>query len=184
MKQRSKEWFEARKNRLTASDFASACGWNKYKSRQKLWEEKTGKRENDPINEDMQRGIDLEQTGVDIFEVETGLIVEPIAFKIHDDYDWLGASPDGIVSNKYVIEIKSPRVIHKTIPDYYLPQIQGQMEICNIDQCYFISVNEFGHNIIKVDRNKNYWNEMFPLLQEFWDYVKTDSKPPIRRKNV
>ena len=182
MKQRREEWFEVRKNRLTASDFAAACGWNKFKSRQKLWEQKTGKAEDEPINQDMQRGIDLEQSGIDALEVETGLIAEQIGFKIHDDYDWLGASPDGIIGDEYVIEIKSPRVIHQTVPDYYVPQIQGQMEICNVDKCYFVSINEDGHNIILINRDKDYWSNMFPLLEEFWQYVKTNTKPPYRRK--
>lgn len=182
MKQRSEEWFAVRKNRLTASDFAAACGWNKFKSRQKLWEEKTGKKPPDEINVDMQRGIDLEQSGIDVLEVETGLIVNEIGFKIHNNYDWLGASPDGIIDNKFVVEIKSPRVVHKVIPEYYMPQIQGQMEICNIDKCYFVSINEDGHNIIIVDRDNDYWNRMFLLLEEFWNYIKTDTKPPYRRK--
>tara|TARA_R100000329_G_scaffold32552_3_gene30221 strand:- start:977 stop:1528 length:552 start_codon:yes stop_codon:yes gene_type:complete len=182
MKQRSEEWFEIRKNRLTASDFASACGWNKYKSRQKLWQQKTGKVEPEPMNADMQRGVDLEQSGIDVLEVETGLIVNEIGFKIHDKYDWLGASPDGIIGKQYVVEIKSPRVIHKTVPDHYMPQIQGQMEICDVEQCYFVSINEYGHNIILVNRDKKYWDSMFPLLEEFWEYIKTDTKPPIRRK--
>ena len=182
MKQRSEEWFEIRKNRLTASDFASACGWNKYKSRQKLWQQKTGKVEPEPMNADMQRGVDLEQSGIDVLEVETGLKVNEIGFKIHDKYDWLGASPDGIIGKQYVVEIKSPRVIHKTVPDHYMPQIQGQMEICDVEQCYFVSINEYGHNIILVNRDKKYWDSMFPLLEEFWEYIKTDTKPPIRRK--
>lgn len=182
MKQRSEEWFEVRKNRLTASDFASACGLNKYKSRQKLWEEKTGKKPPDEINVDMQRGIDLEQSGIDVLEVETGHIAEEIGFKIHKDHDWLGASPDGIIGDKFVVEIKSPRVVHKEVPELYVPQIQGQMEICDIDQCYFISINEDGHNILLIDRDKNYWNDMFVQLQEFWEFVKTETKPPIRRK--
>ena len=130
----------------------------------------------------MQRGIDLEQSGIDALEVETGLIAEEIGFKIHDDYDWLGASPDGIIGDEYVIEIKSPRVIHQAVPDYYVPQIQGQMEICDVDKCYFVSINEDGHNIILINRDKDYWNNMFPLLEEFWQYVKTNTKPPYRRK--
>jgi hypothetical protein len=63
-----------------------------------------------------------------------------------------------------------------------MPQIQGQMEICDVEQCYFVSINEDGHNIILVNRDKKYWDTMFPLLEEFWEYIKTDTKPPIRRK--
>ena len=181
MKQRSEEWFDARKNRLTASDFASACGWNKFKSRQKLWEEKTGARESDPINEDMQRGIDLEQSGIDALEVETGLIAESIGFQVHRNHEWLGASPDGIIGKDFVIEVKSPRVLHKEIPDYYIPQIQGQIEICDVDKCYFVSITEEAHNIVLVERDHEYWNNMYPLLKEFWDHVLNKTKPPYRR---
>ena len=75
---------------------------------------------------------------------------------IHDKYNWLGASPDGILENDKLIEIKCPikRNIDNSIPIYYLNQIQIQLEVCNLENCYLfqckfeeININEY--NLLK-----------------------------------
>ena len=62
--------------------------------------------------------------------------------------DYIGASPDGICcyesNNKHLIgrmlEIKCPssRVLIGTIPDYYHLQVQGQLEVCDLEWCDFL----------------------------------------------
>lgn len=54
---------------------------------------------------------------------------------------FLGASPDGISDYDFVmLEIKCPprRVICGTPTDYYWAQMQGQLEVCDLERCDFL----------------------------------------------
>jgi hypothetical protein len=42
------------------------------------------------------------------YEVKTGNFVDQIAFVDHSTISWFGASPDGLVNNDCLIEIKCP----------------------------------------------------------------------------
>ena len=179
MKQRTEEWFKIRENKLTASDFASACGENKFCSTEELWLRKTKQIAKPKINADMQRGIDFEQKGIDVLEIQKNIITKEIGFVEHPDYDWLGCSPDGITAES-VIEVKAPRFINPNLterPNYYEHQIQGQMEICNKDMCFLVLISATNFKIFEVKRNKDFWNNMLPRLEEFWHCVKNNINP-------
>ena len=72
--------------------------------------EKACERLNDYIEEDtftskyMQKGIDLEPKARFLYEIKTNNKVEEIAFCELDDFT--GCSPDGLVSDNGIIEIK------------------------------------------------------------------------------
>jgi hypothetical protein len=53
---------------------------------------------------------------------------------------FLGASPDGISDDGVMLEIKCPprRVICGTPTDYYWAQMQGQLEVCDLERCDFL----------------------------------------------
>ena len=76
---------------------------------------------------------------------------------MHDTYDWLGASPDGITPEGTLLEIKCPlsREIHPDyIPLYYWIQVQQQLEVCDLDVCDFLECN-----ISQID-NEYEWNNI------------------------
>jgi hypothetical protein len=52
----------------------------------------------------------------------------------------LGASPDGISEDGVMLEIKCPvsRKITGIPPRYYWCQVQGQLEVCELDRCDFL----------------------------------------------
>ena len=65
----------------------------------------------------------------------------------HPTISYFGASPDGICdyidTNKQytgrMLEIKCPksRELNGFVPDYYELQIQGQLEVCDLEWCHF-----------------------------------------------
>jgi hypothetical protein len=58
----------------------------------------------------------------------------------HPNKDFFGASPDGITNNGIMVEIKCPfkRKITGEIPLQYYYQIQGQLDVCDLEECdYF-----------------------------------------------
>jgi hypothetical protein len=58
----------------------------------------------------------------------------------HPYIDYLGASPDGITADGVMLEIKCPpkREITGIIPPYYWCQVQGQLEVCDLERCDFL----------------------------------------------
>jgi len=143
VKQRSPEWFELRRNCLTASDTGQAMNRGHYGNRAKLIENKAFP-ESVVFNNNsppLKHGTMFEsmtarcytQRNNDITIYEFGLIPHP-TLKCY------GASPDGITEMGVLIEIKTPwrRKVSGEIIDQYELQMQGQMAVTGINECDFI----------------------------------------------
>jgi putative phage-type endonuclease len=141
MKQRTLEWYEARKSRLTASDLDEAIG----KSNLKLAKKKAGILQ-DTTNyttiPPLKWGTMFEpmatrcysQEREDIEVHEFGLLADP-------NLEHFGASPDGINDMGIMIEIKCPysrEIVDNNIPHKYYMQIQGQLAVCGLEECDYI----------------------------------------------
>lgn len=145
MKQRTTEWFDARKTRLTASDLYDAIKLNSSVSI-KLAKKKANIVAADTINYNA------------IPALKWGTMFEPMATRcysqkmndiaIHDfglicdtDNEHFGASPDGINELGIMLEIKCPysrKIVDGVIPDKYKMQIQGQLAVCKLKECDYI----------------------------------------------
>ena len=76
-------------------------------------------------------GRDHEAEARETYEAETGRFVDLVGFIPHPDIKYLGASPDGLVDNDGLIEIKCPfsTVVHLkriragVVPPEYVPQM-------------------------------------------------------------
>jgi len=146
--QRSDEWLEWRKTKIGASDSAAILGLNPYKSAYRLWEEKMGTKEPDPVNERMKKGIDLEPRAREHFEKMIGMNVYPKVFE-HQQYPWMIASLDGFgelkQGNSFAVEIKCngeknhEEAVYGRIPKYYECQMQHQMAVTGLQWMYYFS---------------------------------------------
>jgi putative phage-type endonuclease len=143
MKQRSEEWFEARKTRLTASDLYDAVKGGNISI-------KLAKKKANIITDNINYNA--------IPALKWGTMFEPMATRcysqkmnninIHDfglicdvDNAHFGASPDGINELGIMLEIKCPysrKIIDGVIPDKYKMQIQGQLAVCKLKECDYI----------------------------------------------
>ena len=97
-------------------------------------------------NDAMAWGTATEPQARVAYEVKTGNFVDQIAFVEHDIIEWFGCSPDGLVGNDGLIEIKCPNsATHwATIkdgkpPNKYVIQMQTQMACTNRQWCDFVS---------------------------------------------
>ena len=149
MQQRSSEWFEIRKGKMTASHAsevaANGAGLRTYIL--KLMSEYYSSAETEQItNKDIERGIELEPQARMAFEFATGLEVEEEGFCEYNEY--VGCSPDGLIGGDRLIEIKCPSdkvylellMSEKVDPKYYA-QMQFQMLVTRRTSCFYVAYN-------------------------------------------
>lgn len=140
--QKSAEWYEIRKNLITASDFAQALGEGKFGTQKQLYKKKCGF-DDDAFNPNLpplKWGNMFEYVAQTIYSQRNSVTIHEFGIIKHPHYDFFGASPDGITENGVMLEIKCPfkRKINGEIPTQYYYQIQGQLDVCDLDECdYF-----------------------------------------------
>ncbi|XP_020229811.1 uncharacterized protein LOC109810688 [Cajanus cajan] len=183
--QRSEEWFALRKDKLTTSTFSTALGFWKGSRRLELWNEKVFASEAQIVeaskNTAMAWGTLNEAVAIEQYKKITGHEVSTMGFAVHSkqSYDWLGASPDGVLGcfpQGGVLEVKCPYNKGKpeaglpwsTMPFYYMPQVQGQMEIMDCEWVDLYCWTPNGSTIFRVLREREYWNLIHEILREFW----------------
>ncbi len=150
--QGSPEWLTSRAGRVTASMIScvlmkpETAGYRDYQA-QLVAEILTGKPQgSDYTNVHMQFGTETEPLARSAYEAETGFSVDEVGLCIHPTIDRAGASPDGLVSNSGLVEIKCPKVathlaylIAGVVPAGYKNQMMWQMACCDRDWCDFVS---------------------------------------------
>ncbi|PPR88498.1 hypothetical protein GOBAR_AA32182 [Gossypium barbadense] len=183
--QRSDEWFALRRNKLTTSTFSTALGFWKGKRRSELWHEKVFAAETQVLESStrcaMEWGVLNEVTAIERYKSITGHEVSSLGFAIHskEKFDWLGGSPDGLLGcfpGGGILEVKCPYNKGKpqsalpwsTMPFYYMPQVQGQMEVMDREWVDLYCWTPNGSTIFRVCRERSYWDLMHGILREFW----------------
>ena len=116
----------------------------------------------------MLRGIETEPEARMAYEAERGVIVEEVRFVKHPTILNCGTSPDGLVGDEGMAEIKCPEsTTHLTwmeadrLPPEHVAQIQGQMAVCQRKWVDFVSYDpRFPPGlqlfIIRVERDDDY----------------------------
>lgn len=154
MEQRSDDWFTIRLGKVTASRIAdvtakTAKGWGagraNYKA-QLIAERLTGQRQDSFTNAAMQWGVDTEEAARVAYAFLEGQTVLEEAFVIHPTIPDAGASPDGLVGEDGLLEIKCPNTATHietlkgaSIPAKYIGQMQWQMACTGRQWCDFVS---------------------------------------------
>ena len=154
MDQRTDDWFAARLGKVTASRIADVVAKTKsgpsasranYMA-QLIVERMTGKPTESYSNSAMQWGTDTEPLARAAYEMTTDYMVNEVGFVEHESLAMCGASPDGLVGEKGLIEIKCPNtsthietLINGTIDNKYMLQMQWQMACTDREWCDFVS---------------------------------------------
>jgi putative phage-type endonuclease len=192
--QRSKEWFENRKNKITASDTAAAIDNNPYEPVESFILKKC-----DPTiqffdNENVYHGKKFELVATMIYEHLYNCKMVEFGALPSDKYSFLGASPDGICSkytldNKFcerlgrMLEIKCPvsryiktrgNIIGDICPYYYYCQIQQQLLCCSLELCDFwqCNISEYSRDEYLIDTSTS----CKTTENTTGDYIEMDNK--------
>jgi len=170
--------------RLTSSNFAAAMGLSPWMSRQKLYRVMVGEENRDPLNANMQWGIGNEHRAVSAAEAITGLLfMETGENQVHHALDCYGTTPDGRF-RATGLEVKCPQKLTDEVPDHYLPQVQGQMWIADLDRVVFCQWTPDESRAWWVIRSDEYIDAMQPLLADFVACVESETPPKRRKKPV
>jgi len=131
----------------------------------------------------MEYGNRMEPIARHSFEILSGHLVDHCDLIFHPDIDFMGCSPDGITDSGSLLEIKCPvRAVHDQISEQFLAQIFGQLACTGRKTAYFFSFHPEGQRLWHISWSDEYWNWLYPLLKEFWNYVVTDQCPPKKNK--
>lgn len=101
------------------------------------------------VGPEMERGLELEGTARSFYAVATGELVDQIGFVLHPTLDFVGASPDGLVGEGGMLEIKCPKtetlfswIEADAIPEEYILQMQWQMACTGRLWCDFYGFDD------------------------------------------
>ena len=199
MEQRSKEWFKARKGKLTGSNIGAALGVNPWKTPEDLIRSMVrsyhGAESEFKGNIATEYGTLHEPLATMEYFGKTSNFVEECGFFIHPEHDWLGASPDGLINNDGVIEIKCPFGLRdKKEPEFktagqqphYYAQMQIEMAVTGRKWCDFYQWAKHGDCLERVEFSKEWFDNALPLLESFYKrYLnELDSPEHLEPKQV
>ncbi len=152
--QGSDEWKALRCGKVTASRVADVIaktksGWGASRfnyAAELIAERLTGVAAEAFTNAAMQWGTDQEPSARMAYEFMQDVTVEQIAFVAHPSIADAGASPDGLVGESGLVEIKCPNtathidtLIKQEIPAKYITQMMWQMACTGRKWCDFVS---------------------------------------------
>lgn len=196
MDQRTDDWFTARLGKVTASRVADVVAKTKtgvsasrgnYMA-QLIVERLTGKPVESFSSSAMQWGTDTEPLARAAYEMATDTMVEEIGFVEHESIPMCGASPDGLVGDDGLIEIKCPNtathietLINNTIDNRYVLQMQWQMACTDRKWCDFVSFDPrmpeaLQMKIIRVNFNEMLVADLENQVEQFLNEVQEKVK--------
>lgn len=152
--QGSPEWHQLRLGKVTASRVADVVAKTKTgpsASRTNYMAELIAERlAGEPAekftNAAMQWGTDMEPQARAAYEFRTDAEVTQVGFILHPSIDQAGCSPDGLIDEDGLIEIKCPNtathletLLGQAVPSKYETQMQFQMACTGRQWCDFVS---------------------------------------------
>lgn len=178
----SRMWLEERRKRLTASNFGEVCRRREGTSCQRLV--KTLLYSNFR-NIDTDYGSKNEKLAILKIEEEKGIKVKKCGLFIDPEFNFLGASPDGLIEGESgLVEVKCPSTAEKLNPSEFLTekkknmlfidqhnnvtvnkqhkhyyQVQGQLRVTQRNFCLFGIWSPVGIVIHQIERDDNFWKD-------------------------
>lgn len=172
-------WFEERRKRITASNFGKICHLRNTTNRIKVVRDMLKTFTSAATN----YGIDHEPIALKEFGECMNENIVTCGFFVDFQYNYLGASPDGLIGNDFIVEIKCPYScrfitvqegfatgklkflesqsgnlrLRKT-HNYYF-QVQGQLRVTGRSHCYFVVWTPKGLIYDKIDRDDDFFND-------------------------
>ena len=134
-------------------------------------------------NEYMAHGTRCEPIACALYEFTYDVTVQHAAWIPHPTLDYVGFSPDGLIGDDGMLEIKSPALEPRHLrtvesgkcPDDYLPQVIGGLWVTGRQWCDFASFWEPTHDlcVVRVYRDEQFINRLAAECAAVWSEVLT-----------
>lgn len=190
-------WHKERLNRITASNFGTICKMRANTNTKNLVKSLLTPNYHQSAIKSIKYGIEKEEIAKKLFTERTNLQVQQSGLFVDTEYLFMGASPDGIVEDGALLEIKCPfsarddkivdaikskrilccqlltvnnctTITLKRNHNYYY-QIQGALHIAKRKYCYFVLYTKIDLHIEKIEYDDVFWkNNMTQNLIQFY----------------
>jgi putative phage-type endonuclease len=188
MEQRSKEWFAARANRITGSAIGAILGLSPFATpadvMRRMVRDYHGQPSEFKGNVATEHGTNNEPNALADFVMQYDAVVE-CGFYVHPDFEWLGASPDGLIGDDGLLEIKCPYskrhdasgFVSIDEQQHYLAQIQYQLFCTGRKWTKFYQWSPYGDMVEHINFNPLFIEETLPVLRKFYEDYLEQRKP-------
>ena len=204
MEQGTDEWFTIRIGKVTASRVADVIAKTKtgYSATrdnymaQLVCERLTGQKGESFSNAAMQHGTDTEPLARAAYEALRDVLVDEVGFVPHPSIIMAGASPDGLVGDDGLLEIKCPNtathietLLSQSVPGKYNTQMQFQMACTGRQWCDFVSFDnrlpeELQLFVKRVPRDNEFIKQMEDEVVKFLNELDIKIAQLMDLKNV
>lgn len=142
----------------------------------------------------MRWGRENEPSARAAYEIDTTRAVTTVGFLEHPSIRYVGCSPDGLVGDDGLVEIKCPwttrehvrTLVTREIPDQYVVQVQGQLWVTGRAWCDFTSFDPrvIYHGadlvIVRVGRDDEFIDGISSACERLWKAL-TEAITTIRK---
>lgn len=184
--QRTPEWYEYRKKRVTASEASTIIAQGKRYDR--VFEQKVGSRDTNISSEFMQIGTDNEEAVVELYRKKfpEEVVFHDLSIIPHRTLDYVAASLDACTASGINVEIKT---VFKNdfvkVSKMYYDQVQLQMEVADLDKTHLVQhyikmpdqpivVHEILRDRGWFERNSGIFKGFVQNVLEFFPFVNVD----------
>ena len=203
MEQKSDEWFAARMGKGTASKVADVIAKTKtgYSTSrenymaQLICERMTNTQSESFTNAAMQWGTETEPLARAAYEAKHSVLVDEVGFIDHPEINMSGASPDGLVGDDGMVEIKCPNtathietLLNDTVDGKYQYQMLWQMRCAGRKWCDFVSFDprmpeELQLKVIRFEYDQGTIDQIEIEVNKFLSEVDQKVKQLLEVKN-
>ena len=188
--QRSEEWLACRRGKITASSIQRVLAGPETRSRNSYMMSLVFDLEGVPDFNDEEPGVwfedgrKYESWARGWYSWNYNVDVSETGFVLHDEFDWIGCSPDGIVEPDGLIEIKYRKSLKtydqhtKRIQPSAFNQMQMQMYVMDRAWCDYVNYwrnddNEEKGHVQRVQRDDERLELLIEKCHAFWADVNT-----------